>query len=260
MPDPMRKKLRKDEVALGVSLTYPNPNCIESLARGWDWVWIDGQHGQLDYQTILHCVQVAELTGVSSLVRVPGHSFECLGPILDTAANAVMVPMVNTAEEARQIVRNACFPPLGSRSYGGRRVVDRDGRDYYLAANRKLLLVCQIETPEAVENAGEIASVEGVGGLFFGAEDLRIRLGIANTTPINESKRLVRIMEKIAGAARNNGKVAGNIAHTAQLFKLSVELGYRLIRGGADIFFLTGGSRTKLQELREILTGFRKKK
>jgi len=124
----VRDILRSGGVALGVGLMYPSPSAVESLGQGWDWMWIDGQHGQLGYDTILHAVQTSELTGLSPIVRVPGHAPQVIGQALDTGAAGVMVPMVNTPDQARAVVHAACFPPLGGRSYGGRRVIDSGGR------------------------------------------------------------------------------------------------------------------------------------
>ncbi len=254
MANPMLEKLKKDEVALGFGLMYANPCAIECMAKGWDWVWIDSQHGQLSYPTILHAVQLAHLHGVSSLVRLPGHCPDPIGPVLDMAAHALMIPMVNTAEEAKALVRAANFPPLGTRSYGGRRVIDLYGRDYYRTANDEVFLVCQIETLEAVEQAEAIASVKGVGALFFGPDDMKMRMGIPINTAVNESPELAQAMAKVSRAARNAGKVSGSVAATPAALTMAVEQGYRLIVGCGDVLLLRGAAQ-KCEELRNALAG-----
>lgn len=248
------EKLARDEVCLGVGLMYPNPNCIEAIGPGWDWLWIDGQHGQFDYATILHAVQVAELTGLDSIVRPPGHAPDLIGQILDTGAQGLMIPIVNTPEQAEAIVKAASFPPLGTRSYGGRRVIDRNGRDYYLTANDKWCLVVQIETMEAVERAHEIAAVEGVDALFFGPDDMKMHMGIPINTPVEQSDKLLQAMETTAAAARNAGKAAGCIAATPAALHRFIDFGYRLIVGGGDIGFLRVTSHAKVRELRQALS------
>ena len=247
------KKLKNGEPTLGVGLMYPNPNCIESMARGWDWVWIDGQHGQLDYATILRAVQVAQGAGIPTIIRVASHEPGLIGMALDTGTEGLMIPMVDTPEQAGEIVKDACFPPLGNRSYGGRRVIDVGGRDYYKTANNDLLLVAQIETLEAVSRAEKIAAVEGIDALFFGPDDMKMRLGLPIDTPINESEELAKAMQTVATAARNAGKITGCVTASAESLRMALSEGYRLLVGGADIAFLRTASASKLEELRSAI-------
>lgn len=237
------------EVALGVQLSYENPCCIESMGRGWDWVWIDAQHGQHDYPALLHAVQLCRLVGAAVVVRTAGHGPDALGPVIDTGVDAVMVPMVNSAAEARGLVGACFFPPLGGRSYGGRRVIDLAGREYYREANDRLMLIVQIETPEAVECVEEIAAVDGVGALFFGAEDVKIRMGVPNNAGMLESPAVARAMERTAQAARKAGKAAGCVAPPAKDLQRAVAMGYNFMRGGGDAPLLGEGSRSRLREL-----------
>ena len=238
-------------VALGVQLSYANPDCIEALARGWDWVWLDAQHGQHDYAALLRAAQLCRSAGAAAVVRVAGHCPDAPGPVLDTGIDAVMAPMVNSADEARRLVRACFFPPLGERSYGGRRAIDLAGRDYPLEANARLMLIVQIETPEAVEGVEEIAGVEGVGALFFGAEDVKIRLGVPNSAGMLDAPEVARAMERTARAARQAGKAAGCVAPPAADLQRAVAMGYNFMRGGGDIQFLAEGARTRLRELRQ---------
>jgi len=249
----LKDQLESGRTALGLGLMYPNPNCIEAMASGWDWIWIDGQHGQMDYATILHAVQMTRAAGVAAITRVPGHSFDIIGPVLDTGTDGLMVPMVNTADQARAIVESVYFPPLGSRSYGGRRVIDIGGRDYYQDANARLTLVAQIETLEAVENAADIAAVDGVDCLFFGPDDMKMRMDLPINTPIDESPELQTAMKQVAEAARESGKVAGCVAGTSAAMTTAVSLGYRLVVGGADIGFLRVAAAAKAAELRAAI-------
>jgi 2-keto-3-deoxy-L-rhamnonate aldolase RhmA len=235
--------------ALGVQLSYGAPECIEALARGWDWVWLDAQHGQHDYAALLRGVQLCRAAGAASVVRTPGHCPDAVGPVIDTGVDALMVPMVNSGAEARGLVKACFFPPLGARSYGGRRVIDAGGREYYRGANAGLMLIAQIETPEAVERVEEIASVEGVGALFFGAEDVKIRLGVSNSAGMLDSPEVARAMERTARAARGAGKAAGCVAPPAADLQRAVVMGYNFMRGGGDIQFLAEGARTRLREL-----------
>lgn len=236
-------------VAWGVQLSYGNPCCIESMGRGWDWVWIDAQHGQHDHSGLLHAVQLCRLIGAASVVRVAGRSADVLGPVADTGVDAIMVPMVNSAAEARGLARACFFPPLGERSYGGRRVIDLEGREYHREANDRLMLIVQIETPEAVACVEEIAAVEGVGALFFGAEDVKIRMGIPNSAGMLDAPEVAQAMERTARAARGGGKAAGCVAPPARDLQRAIAMGYNFMRGGGDVPLLAEGSRSRSREL-----------
>ena len=255
MANALLDKLRRDEVALGLGLMYGSPNCVECIAQGWDWLWIDGQHGQYDYTCIIHTVQVAELTGLSTVVRVPGHEAGAIALAADTGADGVMAPMVDTADEARAVVSASRFPPLGRRSFGGRRPIDKLGREYYADANQDLMVIVQVETVRAVENARETAAVHGVDALFFGPDDMKVAMGLPINTPIHESSALTEAMRRTARAARDAGKVAGCVAGTAELIKLAVSLGYRLIAGACDVPLLRQGAEARNAELRQALAG-----
>ncbi len=253
MTNALKEKFEKGEPALGFALMYPSPSSMECTAAGWDWVWVDAQHGQMDYATILYTIQIAELLGLSTIVRPSGNELNMFGPILDACATGLMVPMVNSVEQAREVVKAFYFPPLGERSYGGRRVIDVHGREYYQEANDNVLLVAQIETPEALQDAEQIAAVDGVDVIFFSPDDLKIRMDLPiNSTPLT-SDELGKAMQQVGQAARNAGKIAGCIGATAESLKMAVSEGYLLVVGGADAIFLRTASTAKIEELRAAL-------
>lgn len=247
------QKLKSGQVVLGVSVNYPAPGMIEILGAGWDWVWIDGQHGQLDYRTILECVRVADGVGIAPVVRVPGHEYGIIGPMIDMRPSGIMVPMVDTAEQARRVVEAARFPPLGKRSYGGRRIRDLEGAEYFRTANTDMLILAQIETPEAVANAEAIAATPGIDALFFGADDLKVRLDLPPTLAVTESDQLMKAMERTGRAAKNAGKLSGCVAANSPTLSLAISQGYQIIAGGGDVLFLREAAPKKLKELRDAI-------
>ena len=145
----LRKRLSDGEFLLGLCNHYPSAAIIETIGAMWDFIWIDGQHGQFSYDNALNAVRAADLVGTDSILRIPGQEYSLLGPYADMLPSALMVPMVNNQQQARDVLNAARFPPLGNRSYGGRRPIDLLGRDYYL--NPGPVLIAQIETPEAVD-------------------------------------------------------------------------------------------------------------
>src|SRR5688500_15778631 len=166
---------------LGLSVMYPGPGAVERIGPDWDWMWIDGQHGEMGYEQTLALVRACDLIQRPAVVRVPGHEAGPIGKTLDMGAAAVIVPCVDTAEQAGAGADAAKFPPLGKRSYGGRRPIDFQGRSYSDTANTDTLLIAQIESPQAIENADAIAATSGVDALFLGPDDLMLRRGHSMT-------------------------------------------------------------------------------
>jgi 4-hydroxy-2-oxoheptanedioate aldolase len=252
-PNILFNRLRKGEVCLGLGLMYPAPGIIECMCGGWDFVWIDGQHGQISYDTALGCLHAAGAAGVETVVRVPGHEPGMLGKWADLAPCAVMVPMIDTVDQAGAVVEGLRFPPLGERSYGGRRVIDLDGRDFF--RERELMVVAQVETLESVQNASAIINTEGVDALFFGPDDMKVRMGIPINTAITDHPQLREAMKATADAARKAGKIAGSVAATGPALQMAIELGYQLIVGGGDVAFIRTSAAARLDELKKARAG-----
>jgi 4-hydroxy-2-oxoheptanedioate aldolase len=253
MPNVLFDKIRRGEVVLGLSCMYPASGIIEGMSKGWDFVWIDTQHGQMSYQDALHAMQAATASGVGTIIRVPSHEYGFIGPMMDLAPSALMAPMVDNAEQAKTVVRAAHFPPRGNRSYGGRRVIDLDGRDYY--KDRETMIIAQVETLDSVENASAIINTDGIDVLFFGPDDMKARMGIPINTAITENDQLKQAMKKTADAARKAGKWCGCVGVTGPALKMAVELGYQLMVGGADAAFIRTAASDKITELRNTLKG-----
>ena len=252
----LQEKLARGEVVLGLGLSYPAPGIVERIGKDWDWLWIDGQHGQIDYERMIHVVRTAETCGIDVIPRVPGHDYSLIGPVMDMSLAGIMLPMVNSAEEARKIVEAVYSPPLGQRSFGGRRILDRIGRSYKETSNDDILLVIQIETARGVENAEAIAATEGVDVLFVGFEDLRINYGLGVNHPIEQSDELLGAIEKVSKAAKNAGKMLGTIWINPALMEMVLSLGYQLIVAAADMILLTAASTARRNEAQDIVASY----
>src|SRR5690242_18862794 len=116
----LRHHVERGESPLGFALCYNCPGIVERIGRDWDWIWIDAQHGQFSYSDVVSAVRAVEVVGGRAVLRPPGKSPEWLGMYADLAPAGIMVPMVNSAAEARHVVESLRFPPLGKRSYGSR--------------------------------------------------------------------------------------------------------------------------------------------
>ena len=245
--------LAAGEIQLGFGLGVPAPAILEVVYKDWDWFFIDGQHGQLSYDALLHAVRTADSVRTPSLVRVRDHSFGAIGPVLDMGCTGIIVPMVNTPQQAEQLVQHAKFPPLGTRSYGGRRVIDLSGNSYWETANEKCLLFVQIETEQAADNVEAIAQTPGVDGIFLGPVDLRLSLGLSRDTPLTEPV-LAQYLTRTVKAARAAGKIASCWGSTdPQTTAMLADLGYSLIAVTSDMALLRGASAVLAEDLRSAL-------
>lgn len=234
---------------IGLCIMHPSPGVIERIGPDWDWIWIDAQHGDLDFREVAHLLRACQVIGRPGLVRIPAHDAGWVGKVLDAGAAGVIVPMVETLEEARAMVRAAKFPPTGNRSYGGRRVIDLQGRSYYLSANEDTVLILQVESRSACNLADELAALDGVDGLFLGPDDLLIREGLDVDAPKDETT-LGSHLRTVTKACRQTGKLSVVVAVSDTAMELARTCGCRLIVGGGDVGFLAQGSLAASRKMR----------
>ncbi len=250
-PTRFKQRLKNEERLIGFAINYPAAGIIETIGRMWDFLWLDGQHGQISYDSMISLVRTADLVGVDTLLRVPGHENGIVGPYADMMPTALMIPMINTTEDAAAAVDVTKFPPLGTRSFGGRRPIDMTDRSYY--RDKEPLVVAQIETPEAVKNVHAIAQTEGIDVLMLGPDDFKIHLGISINSPIFETPVLLNALQAVAVAARDAGKAAICITPTPELTSYAAGLGYQLFIGGGDSRLLYDSSHDRKTMLRQTL-------
>jgi len=251
-----REALKSGVPQIGLCIMYSSPGVVERIGADWDWLWLDGQHGEADRKEMLALVRACELIQRPAFVRVPMHEPGPIGVALDMDAAGVIVPCVDNPEQARTIVHAAKFPPLGGRSYGGRRVIDRRGRLYSDTANVDTMLVLQIETPEGIANADAIAAMPGVDALFLGPDDIMLRRGHSMNAPKNKAA-LWEDMLAVTKACRKHGKAAMTVGRGPEWFTLCMEAGFNMIVGGSDVVFLTESSKKSAEEARALAKGFK---
>ena len=246
------EKLKAGNMQFGFTISYPAPGILERIGHDWDWVWIDGQHGQLAYQDILNLIRACELMEIAAIVRVPSHESGFIGMILDAGADGLIVPLVNTVEEADHIVSAAKFPPLGERSFGGRRIIDRKSRSFSQTANEDTLVIAQIETPGALENAEAIAAIDGIDALFLGPDDIMLRRGLPMETP-RTKETIGKDIETVGQASIKHGKFSVMPAFTPEIIKHCHANGFKMLASGADSMLLTGASEQASKAARQAI-------
>lgn len=188
----------------GFWISYLGPYGLEvATGCGADWVGVDLQHGNLELHSLPGLLRVAESAGLPMLARTPSHDRATLGRILDAGVSGVIIPMVESADQARALVSAACTPPEGARSTGG----CRSTLGVTLAPDQQLLLP-MVETVKGLDHAADILAVPGVDGVFFGPYDFTISAGY----PAADSPQTIQALQEVINLARAAGKIAGFMA------------------------------------------------
>lgn len=227
----------------------PDPLTAEALGRaGFDWVLIDMQHGCMDYETALAMIRAIDLTPAIPVVRVPWNDPGVIGRLLDAGALGVVVPMIQTREDAKRAVEACLYPPAGRRSFGPVRVGMRDGPGYFMEANERVAVIPMIETPEALANVNEIATVPGVDALFVGPFDLSIALGLPPGD--NDGHPAFDDAIRAVSAAARDAKIATAVLSNAKVAPLRIEQGFLMISTSTDIATLTAAARGELEAVK----------
>ena len=237
-----KKQLRAGTPKLGLFVNSHSPTVAEQLAHsGYDWLLIDTQHGPMSYETLSTMLAGVASGGAKSLVRVAGyHDRAGIQQTLDMGADGVLIPYINTAEEARQAVSCARYPTSGTRSvYFPQRSMNKAGLlGYAGAANDNTILALQVETADCIKNIDEIAAVPGVDILFLGQNDLCMSMGLFEKYKFPDmytSPELADATNKLIAAARKNNVILGLFLFGTSRVGEFLEKGFPFISVGNDL-------------------------
>jgi 4-hydroxy-2-oxoheptanedioate aldolase len=211
---------------------------------GFDFLIIDLEHGQEGLSLSLDMIRAIQLTKTSCIVRIPSADPVFLKRILDAGVDGVMVPSVESAEVARNVVSACRYPPAGMRGFAAPNVrASRYGTnaDYMLGANDNLLIIVQIESASAVENAEEICAVDGIDVVFIGVYDLAGSIGRLDQVDHSDVRDLFLRTES---AIRASGKVMGAGPTPEVKWKTLFEQGYRFVPLASDVGLLRDSGQT----------------
>jgi 4-hydroxy-2-oxoheptanedioate aldolase len=245
----LKSRWAAGETTLGAWCMIPGAFSAEAVARnGFDWVLVDMQHGAMDYETALAMIRAIDLTPAVPLVRAPWNEPGIIGRLLDAGALGVVIPMIETPEDARRAVEACLYPPSGRRSFGPIRVGMRDGPAYFATANDRVAVIPMIETAEALASVEAIAAVPGVDALFVGPFDLSIALGLP---PGDNDGKLAfdNAIARISAAARAAG-IATAVLSNTRIAPLRIAQGFQMISVTTDITALAAGTRADLEAVR----------
>ncbi|KAB8073502.1 Phosphoenolpyruvate/pyruvate domain-containing protein [Aspergillus leporis] len=215
-------KIRAGEFPLLTFMAIPSVRMAQIVAlTGVDGIIIDCEHGHIGDDAMHNSVAAIASLGVSPVIRIRGPAHDIIKRALDTGAHGIMVPQINNAEEARQIVASSKFPPQGVRGQGSAFPAIGHGLttpEYMLSANETILTMIQIETREGVENVDAICAVPGVDLVFIGPNDLAQSL-LGYVPARGDEPEFVAAVDKVITAARKHGKWAGRMVNNGGMAK-----------------------------------------
>ena len=234
---------------MGLWLSLPNFVSAEIAGRQpVDYVCVDTQHGVIDYQTSAVMIQAVELSGGTPIVRVPWNEPGIIGKSLDAGAHGVIVPMVNTREQAEAVVRSVRYAPDGARSWGPVMASMRHADNRAWAAEQ-IAVIPMIETAEAISNLDEILSVPGIDAIYVGPADLSLSLG-SGPFYNDDDPVFADALVKIVAACQRHSVVPG-IHATGPLTPLRRQQGFRMITVTSDALAIRSGFTSELAAARQ---------
>jgi 2-keto-3-deoxy-L-rhamnonate aldolase RhmA len=256
----VKAKLRQGKVAFGTYVGLADPALIEIIGlAGFDAAFIDTEHSAFDHHLVAEMVRIADLIGITALVRVPENNPKVILRYLDMGAHGIQVPHVKDKEGAIAAVKAIRYAPLGERGVAGSTRATRYGaiplQEHIRTSNTEILLAVMIEDVEALDNIEAIAAVDGVDLLAIGPSDLSQSLGVTD----GQDPKIRGVVEKIAAAVRKVGKAKMSISlghasfplKPAQLKEMGV--GYANC-GPPDVLRLLNAYRQQVQDIQSQIS------
>ena len=252
-----KDRLEAGKLALGVILRNSRTVDIAPAMKacGYDWLFLDLEHNSMDLDTAVQISVAALGVGIAPIVRVPARQMWMATRVLDGGALGIVMPHVDTPEEAKAISAALHYPPLGHRSVAGGlphlRYEKHSLGETCAAINSATMVIVMLETPQAIENADAIAAVPGIDSLLIGTNDLAMELGIPGNFG---EERIVAAYQAVVDACRKHGKHAGvgGIADQ-ELLKRYIEMGVRLVLPGSDFSFMQSAAAATAATMRSFL-------
>ena len=251
----IRQKLDRGQVARVCALGANLPYYPQMAAQfGYDAVWVDGEHRAWDPRELADLIARHHLADIDCLFRPPTVEKTGLSRLLEDGVAALMIPQVNTAAQARQLVESTKFPPLGERGLDGSGL---DGgytftktADYPAQRNHETVLILQIETPQGVDNLESILAVPAVDALLLGPGDLSLRLGC---TPSVRDPQIREAVDRLAAASRQAGKPWGFPVGNLEDARTVVGLGCQILAMGNEFWAVHDHLKHHGEQLQQLL-------
>jgi 4-hydroxy-2-oxoheptanedioate aldolase len=254
-----KKQLRAGTPKLGIFLNAHSPTVAEQLSHsGYDWLLVDSQHGPMGYEKLSAMLSGISNGGAKSLVRVGSYSDRPgIQQSLDLGADGILVPYINSADEARAAVTCARYPTAGTRSvYFPQRSMNREGLlGYAGGANSNVIVALQVETADCIKNIDEIAAVPGVDILFLGQNDLCMSMGLYEKYEFPHmytSPELGAATEKLIAAARKDNVILGLFLFGTARVGEFLDKGFSFISIGNDLHHVLTQTAAYVKDVEDI--------
>jgi len=251
----VKRRLQQGKLCFGTMLRIlKSPQAVALCAsEGWDYIILDTEHNDYDYETLGNFAMVARYEALAMLVRVPDKLYHQMAQILDIGAEGLILPQVKTADEAAHIIRSTKYAPLGKRGVSISTTVtafrDHGQAGYTEWANRELMTVIQIESEEGLGNLQEILAVKGIDAVMIGPADLSHDMGIPGQL---RHPRMVAAFREVIAQCNKAGVAPGiHLADMEDVRRWAAE-GMRFITYSYDTKFFKDASRQALSELRSL--------
>lgn len=242
----LRESWKAGKPVFGVWAALSCPFAVELMALpGVDYICVDQQHGVIDYADAVNMMMAAQARGVAPLTRVPANETWMISKALDAGAQGVIVPLVNTAAEARAAVEACRYPPDGVRSFGPIRAAVVSGRDQKTLGESVLCFV-MVETREGLANIEAIASTPGLDGIYVGPADLALGLGLPPDLDKTEPEHAAAVASILASCQRH-GIVAGIQCGSGRSAHDYAKQGFGLVTFTKDSALLQAGVRNEVR-------------
>ncbi|MFV0299054.1 MAG: HpcH/HpaI aldolase family protein [Hyphomicrobiaceae bacterium] len=254
--NPAREKLKKGELAIGVGLRQARTVDIAPAMKtcGYDWLFIDCEHNSMTLDMAVQVSVTANACGISPIVRVPQGQLDMATRVLDGGAYGIVMPHVDTPEEAKAIADRLRYPPMGHRSIGGTMpqlgFAQLPPAESTRIVNENLLVVVMLESPLAIQNADAIAAVPGVDVLLIGTSDLTLEMGLPGQLM---HEKVEAAYKTVVDACKRHGKWAGmgGVYMDEGLTKY-IGMGVKMILAGNDMPFLMQSAMAREKHLRGL--------
>jgi len=250
-PNRLREIWKTGGAVVNGWLAIPNSFSAETMAhQGWDSLTIDLQHGVIDYQAMIPMLQAISTTDTVPVVRVPWLAPDHLMKALDAGAYSVICPMVNSREDAQNLVAWTHYAPRGTRSFGPVRAMLYGGADYQQHANDTIVTFAMIETAKALDKLDAILSVEGLDAIYIGPSDLSLALGCRPVFDDVDPKAAEAI-DHILERAKAHGVVAGIHNGTTEGALARIAKGFQFVTVSSDARLMAAGARQVMAKMRQ---------
>lgn len=251
--NPLKAVWAEGRTAFGLWSAIPSSFSAEIVAgAGVDYVCVDQQHGVIDYGSMAPMFQAIRAGGAAPITRVLSNDPFLIMKALDAGSWGVIVPLVNSAEDAARAVSACRYPPQGIRSFGPVLAADVIGSRDPEELGGKVVCLVMVETREALERVGEIAATPGLDGVYIGPSDLALSLGLTPTLEIMEGEHEAAV-RRIREACHEHGIAAGIHAPSGEWARRHAQAGFDLITVASDAPLLRGAASREMTTAREGL-------